>query len=320
MRYSILGPLTITADDGSPVLVTRPLHRRMLALLLRSAERAISCDQLIAALWADDPPLRPEVSLRSCVYGVRKALPVPGRVRNTGAGYLIEVQPGELDLTEFRDLAAQGRQAFDSGNAQVAASLLAQALALWREPPLADLPADRDTARLCDQRAEIHEALIDAQLATGRHRLVLADLRSDVATDPLREHAWAQLMIALYRCGARAEALAAFGRLRMMLVSEYGIEPGPELQELHRQVLADDPALVLPGGSGRQAVQVMPTRPPRQLPARGGNYGMNELVRSYALMLLAQAEPGVAGAPNGRLLAVRQRTAATRGTLVPCAM
>ena len=265
MRYSILGPLAITADDGSQLVVTRPLHRRLLALLLRSAGRAISGAQLIAAIWADDPPLHPEVSLRSCVYGARKALPVPGRVRNNGAGYLIEVQPGELDLTEFRDLANRGRHALDHGYAGTAAAVLAEALALWREPPLADLPPDHDSARLCDQRTEVHEALIDAQLAIGRHRLVLADLRGAVAADPLREHVWAQLMIALYRCGARADALAAFGRIRMTLIAEHGIEPGPELQELHRQVLADDPALAW--RSGGQAVRIMSRQSPCQLPA-----------------------------------------------------
>jgi hypothetical protein len=106
------------------------------------------------------------------------------------------------------------------------------------------LPEVHDKDKLLDQRKEAQDALMDARLALGRHRQVLSELRSVVTADPLREHAWAQLMLALYRCGARAEALAAFGRLRMTLVTTYGIEPGPELQDLHRKVLADDPVLM----------------------------------------------------------------------------
>lgn len=250
MRFRMLGPLDITADDGSTVPVSRPLHRSALAYLLVNAGQPCSVPQLIAELWGDAPPLSPEVSLRSCVYGVRKLLPDAGRLRTHPSGYLIEVAPGELDLHDFLDMASQGRDALDQGDPHRAAALLAEALGLWREPPLADLPAGKMTARLLDQHKEIRDALFDALLALGRHRQVVAELRSAVAAEPLREHAWAQLMIALYRCGARAEALAAFGKLRIILVSTYGIEPGPELQELHRRVLADDPALTLRSESG----------------------------------------------------------------------
>src|SRR5215472_6080037 len=258
MRFLILGPLDITADDGSALPVTRPLHRSALACLLLNANQPCSVAQLIADLWADAPPLSPEVSLRSCVYGVRKVLPDAGRLRTHPSGYLIEIAPGELDLLDFLDLAGQGRDALDQGDPRLAAVMFTRALGLWREPALADLPAGKATTRLLDQHKEVRDALLDAQLALGRHRQVVAELRSTVAAEPLREHAWAQLMIALYRCGARAEALAAFGKLRITLVSSYGIEPGPELQDLHRRVLADDPALTLgaetaspPGGTVR---------------------------------------------------------------------
>src|SRR5262249_40248235 len=110
----------------------------------------------------------------------------------------------------------------------------------------------------------------DATLALGRHRQVLAELRAIVATHPLREHAWAQLIIALYRSGARAEALTAFGKVRMTLISAYGIEPGPELQELHKKVLSDDPALMIGADSG-QARQTQPQH--AQLRLAQPNYG-----------------------------------------------
>ena len=245
MRFSILGPLEVRDDAGQAVTVTRRLHRSAFALLLLNAGQPCSLANLTADLWGDEPPQSPAVSLRSCVYGIRKLLPDARRLRTHPSGYLITVRPGEFDLHEFRDLDCRGRSALDDGDPQAAATLLDQALNLWREPPLADLPAVRARESLLDQRREARDALVDARLALGEHRQVLAELRSAVATDPLREHAWAQLITALYRSGARAEALAAFGRLRMMLITAYGIDPGPELQDLHTKVLADDPALML---------------------------------------------------------------------------
>ncbi|HET7014779.1 MAG TPA: BTAD domain-containing putative transcriptional regulator [Streptosporangiaceae bacterium] len=281
MRFRILGPLEVWDDDEQPVTLSRRLHRSTLSLLLLNAGQPCSINSLVAALWPDTPPLSPEVSLRSCIYGIRKLLPDSQRVQTHPSGYLIQVKPGELDLHSFRDLVVSGRDALDSGNALEGATMLAQALELWRDPPVADLPDIHEKDKLIDQRREAQDALIDANLAVGRHRQVLSELRSVVSADPLREHAWAQLMLALYRCGARAEALAAFGRLRMTLVTTYGIEPGPELQELHRQVLADDPALMprsqftrpatgsAPGAAELVTATVTPVLTPTVTPAAG---------------------------------------------------
>lgn len=256
MRFKILGPLEIEDDEERPVIVTRRLHRATLSLLLLNAGQPCSVACLVSALWGDSQPLSPEVSLRSCVYGIRKLLPDSQRLRTHPAGYLMHVDQGELDLHSFSELVADGRDALDSGNPLQAATALAQALDLWRDPPVADLPDVRAKVKLLDQRKEAQDALLDARLALGRHRQALAELRSIVTADPLREHAWAQLMTALYRCGARAEALAAYSRLRLTLVSAYGIEPGPELQDLHRKVLADDPALMLAVRPGTQLALV----------------------------------------------------------------
>ena len=268
MRFKILGPLEIEDDEERPVAVTRRLHRATLSLLLLNAGQPCSVAALISAVWGHNPALSPDVSLRSCIYGIRKLLPDSQRLRTHPAGYLIHVDPGELDLHVFRDLAAEGREALDSGNPIDAASALARALDLWRDPPVADLPDVRAKDKLLDQRNEAQDALLDARLALGRHRQVLAELRSVVAADPLREHAWAQLMIALYRCGARAEALAAFSRLRLTLVSAYGIEPGPEVQDLHRQVLTDDPALMLAAEADPQ---------PARQPGQAGDISAGEI-------------------------------------------
>src|SRR5262249_59668233 len=108
MRFSILGPLEVRDDDGRPVTITRPLHRSALALLLLNAGQPCSSASLAAGLWGDEPPNSPDISLRSCVYGVRKLLPASGRVRTHHSAYLITVAAGELDLHEFRDLAARG--------------------------------------------------------------------------------------------------------------------------------------------------------------------------------------------------------------------
>ncbi len=269
MRFNILGPLQIIDDDSRPVTVSRRLHRCTVATLLLNAGQPCSTSDLIAALWGDEPPLSPDVSLRSCIYGIRKLLPAKGRLQTHPAGYLIAVGHGEVDLNDFQDMARRGREALDAGDPRAAAGALAGALDLWREPPLADLPACAGRDRLLDRHREVAEALVDARLALGWHRQVLAELREVVAADPFHEHAWAQLITALYRSGARAEALATFGRLRMALVSAYGIEPGPEAQDLHRRVLADDPALSVTteAGPGRTEVTILvpATAPPPPL-------------------------------------------------------
>lgn len=277
MRFRILGSLEVTDDAGRPVAITRRLHRSALALLLLNAGQPCSAGSLAAGLWGDDPPLSPDVSLRSCVYGIRKALPDAGRLRTHPSGYLIMTASGELDLDNFRDLARRGREALDGGDPRLAVALLGDAVDLWRDPPLADLPAVPARERLLGHRKEAQDALTDARLAVGEHRQVLTDLRAVVAADPLHEHAWAQLITALYRSGARTEALAAFGRLRMTLISAYGIDPGPELQELHQRVLADDPGLLLrPAPDGPEspgepsaALAAAPTAAPSAAPAAG---------------------------------------------------
>src|SRR5215469_15310179 len=199
MRFKILGPLEIKDDEERPIRVTRRLHRATLALLLLNAGQPCAAATMISALWGDNPPQCPDVSLRSCVYGIRKLLPDGQRLLTHPSGYLFSVDPGELDLHSFRELVADGRDALDGGNPIEAASALARALDLWGNPPACDLPDVRAKDKLLEQRKEAQDALLDARLALGRHRQVLPELRGIVAADPLREHAWAQLMTALYR-------------------------------------------------------------------------------------------------------------------------
>src|SRR5208282_1351579 len=188
------------------------------------------------------------------------------RLAALGDAYCLEVAPGDLDMLVFDDVAERGRRALGDGDAAAAARLLDQALGLWRGPPAGDVTVDGDTgavlAGLAERRLLAEEDRADAELALGRDAALIARLRLLVATHPLRERPWGQLMTALYRTGQRAAALACYRQLRTHLVAELGVEPGPELGELHQQILAGDslparqPAAVAP------VAQVMP----RQLP------------------------------------------------------
>lgn len=251
MRFSVLGPLSVEADDGTPLVLRRPSQRSTLAVLLMYARHPPTRALLIDALWGEDLPGDAETALRVRMRDLRRALAGHGQDRliTHQAGYQVVIEPGELDAGTFGALAAHGRAALDSGSAEDAARLLGQACSLWREPPLIDLPetpAMQLTANaLLRQRRDAQEWLIDARLALGQEHEVLAQIRAAVEADPLAEHPHAQLMLALYRCGQKSAALAAFSRLRDLTTREFGQEPGPEAQALLRHMLADSPELTL---------------------------------------------------------------------------
>ncbi len=248
MRFSVLGPLLAEADDGSSLVLARPSQRSTLAVLLLHADRPPTRSLLVDALWGDDPPADAEAALRVRMRDVRRALGGHDRLITHKFGYQMVVAPGELDVTSFRRLAVRGRAALDNGDAEDAARLLERAYSLWRDPPLADLP---DTpmmrniaAVLLEERRDVREWLIDARLALGKHHEVLAQARECIAADPLPEHPHVQLMLALYRCGQKAAALAAYTRLRDLTAREFGQDPGPEARALLGQILADSPDLM----------------------------------------------------------------------------
>jgi DNA-binding SARP family transcriptional activator len=249
MRFRVLGPLLAEADDGTPLALARPSQRSTLAVLLMYAQQSPTRALLIDALWGEDPPGDADTALRVRMRDLRRALAGQGddRLITHQSGYRVVVEPGELDAASFGALAAHGRAALDSGSAEDAARLLGQACSLWRQPPLIDLPdtpAMQLTANaLLQQRRDVQEWLVDARLALGQEHEVLAQIRAAVAADPLAEHPHVQLMLALYRCGQKSAALAAFTRLRDLTTRELGQEPGPEAQALLRQMLADSPDL-----------------------------------------------------------------------------
>jgi predicted ATPase/class 3 adenylate cyclase len=206
-------------------------------MLLLDANSVVSKDRLIDALWEDDPPETAQKALQVHISGLRKVL---GRERvvTREPGYLLRVEEGELDLARFQRLREQGKPA--------------DALALWRGKPLSDFSMSRfaqsDIARLEDARIACLEERIEQDLRAGRHAELTGELEGLVKEYPLRERLRALSMLALYRSGRQAEALAAYQEARRALVEELGIEPGKALRDLHQAVLNQDPALDLPRG------------------------------------------------------------------------
>jgi len=250
MRFSVLGPLLAQADDGSSLVLARPSQRSTLAVLLLHAAQPPTRALLIDALWGANTPADADTALRVRMSDLRRALGASDRLIRHQCGYQLILKSGELDAEVFGSLAGRGRTALDSGRPRDAARLLSQAAALWRDPPLADVPDTPlmrlNRAALMEQRRDVQEWLIDARLALGQHHGALTEIRACIAADPLAEHPHVQLMLALYRCGQKAAALAAYTRLRDLTVREFGQDPGPEARALLEQMLADTPELMTP--------------------------------------------------------------------------
>jgi len=252
-QFGILGPLEVSRA-GRAVPLGGPRQRAVLALLLLEANRVVSMDRLAEDLWAGHPPEGWVTTLQTYVSHLRQALE-PGRVRGAAGevlitqdrGYLLRVDREHLDAALFEEGFTSGRTMLDATRYPEAAQTLRKALELWRGPVLANL-ADYaftrpEAARLEELRLAALEARIDADLALGRHDALTAELEQLAAEHPLRERVHAQLMLALYRCGRQADALAAYRRARALLADELGIDPGEPLERLHAAVLAHDRAL-----------------------------------------------------------------------------
>ena len=224
-------------------------QRSVLAILLLNAGTVVSSDRRIDELWPRGRPDVAQTALQQHVSRLRKLLAPHDVLLTRSPGYVVELGPVRLDLQRFEALRTEGRRLLDEGQPAAAATALGEALGLWRGPLLADLEAEdfvRDAARALDEsRLETLELSDDAQLALGRHRELVGELRALVRLHPLRERLRAQLMLALYRSGRQAEALDLYADTRRTLVEELGLEPGPELQRLQGAILAHDPALDL---------------------------------------------------------------------------
>src|SRR3954468_11668536 len=200
MQYRVLGPLEVRDGDVSLPLAGAK-QRALLALLLVHANRVLSRDRLIDELWGEQPPTTAVTTLQVCVSRLRKLLPA-GTLLTRAPGYLLEVEPDELDLRCFERLLAEGHQALAQGDAERAAIVLQQALALWRGPALAEFAfepfAEAEIARLEDLRLAAVDERIEADLWLGRQADLVGELKGLIAANPHRERLRGQLMLALY--------------------------------------------------------------------------------------------------------------------------
>jgi YVTN family beta-propeller protein len=274
MRFQLLGGLAVWDDDGNPLPVVGPLRRGLLAILLLHADEVLTPDRLIDELWGERAPPTAAKSLQVHVWRLRTALGGTGSgnpLATEAGGYVLRIKPGELDVELFERLLGESRVALRDGRPDVASVTLTKALALWHGPLLAefgDQPFARDAGlRFEELRLEAVEARIDSDLLLGRHQAVIAELEVLAAANPLREGLRAQLMLALYRSGRQAEALAVYRDTRTLFDHELGLEPGTELAALERAVLAHDPGLKLANISRAEPQEAVGPREPEVEPA-----------------------------------------------------
>jgi DNA-binding SARP family transcriptional activator len=246
LEFRILGPLEVVRTDG-PVRLGGPRQRATLAILLLHEGRVVPVERLADELYAGRPPVTAVTQVQRQVSDLRRALGSPSVIETRAPGYLLRLVGVEFDLARFERLAADAEQARAGGDARRAAELLREALGLWRGTALADL--ERETfaraaaARLEELRLACLEERIDVDLALGWHARLVGELEALVAEHPLRERLRAQRMLALYRSGRQAEALAAYRDARDVLVGAFGIDPSASLQQLQRAILAHDVSL-----------------------------------------------------------------------------
>ena len=277
LEFCLLGPVVVRCD-GAVLPLPRGRQRAVLAVLLLNAGRVVSVGEIAETLWGPAPLPSAPATVRNYVKRLRRVLGDADqtRIATRSPGYVIRVDPGELDVARFEVLLGSARNAARGGSWEAAADQARAALALWRGEPLADVESGalalREVPRLTELRLQAAELRIDADLRQDRHGEVIAELERMAAAHPLREHLHALLMLALYHNGRQAEALAAYQHARRVLVAELGAEPGAELRELHRQILTTDPVLAgpesgrLPPGGGRPAGARPGPVVPRELP------------------------------------------------------
>jgi predicted ATPase/DNA-binding SARP family transcriptional activator len=265
LRIGVLGPLEVRVGFGEPVEVVGPRLRTLLIRLALDPDRVVLASQLVDAVWDEDPPAGAANALQSLVSRLRRLLPEV--VETHPAGYRLALDPDAVDAVRFQSLAAAGRRELARDPRQ-AGETLRKALALWRGPALADAAGARfaaaTVARLEELRLGALEDRIDADLATGGHDAVLAELDELVTAHPLRERLCGQLMRALAAAGRQADALAAYQRLRERLAEELGIDPSAELQAVHVAVLRGE----APTPAGALAGEPAPAAPRTNLRAQ----------------------------------------------------
>ena len=276
LEFRVLGPIEIV-HDGVATRIGSPTQRTLLALLLQHPGRAVSADRIVDVLWPGNPPearrkLWFHVSMLRRILEPSGAEDASGRLLGTRpSGYFLRIDPNQLDATRFEHLAGAARPLLEDEPAR-AGEMLRTALALWRGEPFQDVlhedAVSPEVARLNELRLAAVGDRLEADLALGRADDLIPELEALVAEHPYHEHLLAQLMLAYYRAGRQADALAGYGAARRTLVEQLGVEPGERLQELPQRHPRSRP------GSGRHA-----RSPCSRSPAAGGAKGRHSCLR-----------------------------------------
>ena len=270
MRIALLGPVELS-QDGQRIRLNGSKQLALLALLALNADRLLSADHIVDALWADDEPGDPINALQHQISRLRAAV---GREKVSfhGSGYSLQIPADAVDIRRFEHLATEGRTGLRLGDSRVAATTLRSALNLWRGPPLDGLPSYpwvlAESARLENLRLDVIEDRLEAELALGLQAELLPELEALVGNHPFRERLWGHLILALYRSGRQADALESYQAAARALADGHGLDPGPGLQQLQAAILAHDPSLS--AGYARTATVTLaaaPLRPTGNLPA-----------------------------------------------------
>ncbi|MET7428182.1 BTAD domain-containing putative transcriptional regulator [Streptomyces flaveolus] len=299
LRFGVLGP--VRAWHGEEALSTgSPQQRALLAALLLREGRTATAAELIDALWGSEPPSQALAAVRTYASRLRKVLS-PGVLISESGGYAVRgLREGALDLAVAQDLATEAEKARGTGDLGRARSLLNQALSLWDGEVLAGVPgpyAEAQRARLEEWRLGLLETRLDLDLEQGCHAEAVSELTALTAAHPLRERLRELLMLALYRSGRQAEALAVYADTRRLLSEELGVDPRPGLSELQQRILQADPALAEPSAPVTEPTAT-PVRP-AQLPASVPDFtGRSSFVSELTDVLSSASEA------EGRVMAV----------------
>jgi DNA-binding SARP family transcriptional activator/tetratricopeptide (TPR) repeat protein len=274
LDFLVLGSLEVRID-GRSIAVGGPRQRTVLAMLLLAADRVVSVDSLVEAVWNGRPPATGRGQVAICVAGLRKIFRQAGClddvINTVPPGYMLVAGDHRIDAREFAALISQARVSRRDGRMSESADLLSEAVALWRGAALDGISSPvvmAEAARLEEQRRAAHEQRAGLMLGLGLHQRLIGELTALVREQPLREHERAHLMLALYRSGRRAEALEVYREGHRRSIEELGLKPGAALQELHEEILRDEPRLTLPLSLGPTNLAVAPA----QLPAAASSF------------------------------------------------
>ncbi|MDX3644621.1 AfsR/SARP family transcriptional regulator [Streptomyces sp. MB09-02B] len=259
MEITVLGPLT-ARENGVSIVPTAAKPRQILSLLALQSDRVVPVTTLMEEIWGEKIPRSAATTLQTYILQLRRKIATaldgdPHRrakdvLVTRHGGYLLQVQPGQVDAHEFGQLTASGRAAHEAGDHVAASELLGKSLKMWQGAALIDVRIgpvlELEVLRMEEDRLVALERRMDSELIIGRHMELVPDLQVLVAKHPMHESFCAQLMTALHRSGSAWRALEAYQRLRGTLVDELGLEPSPRLQRLHQAILSADPALDLP--------------------------------------------------------------------------